>query len=207
MGSFLLLKLYRHFRQDRNDFTNTQEYFVSNAVYCALGDLRVPDAKMALIEALQTNDNSRNAFDDSYRLATIVAALGNCTGDHHRRETNDIVDRLLTMDRLVPSYRNVVTQAGLLVSLRRDWADLDPCESDTGRPTPGRSATVLVVHQGRLAHGRSGNRARLSSYMPSTWAEPDYHRLRPCPRPPRRGHAEPCCARFVRGDPGQPQCG
>lgn len=118
MGSFLLLKLYQHFKQARNDFSDMPEYFVANAVYCALGDLRVPDAKMALIEALQSNDNSRNAFDDSYRLATIVAALGNCAGDHHRRETNDIVDRLLTMDRLVPSYRNIVTQSGLLVSFQ-----------------------------------------------------------------------------------------
>lgn len=89
------------------------------AINCALGDLRHTDAKMALLESLQLNDNSRNPFDDSYHLATIISALGNCLGEHLRRETNDIIDRLLTMDRLVPSYRNLVTQAGLTVSI--DW--------------------------------------------------------------------------------------
>lgn len=127
MGSFLLLKLFRHFNNAFNDFTDMPDYFVAKAVYSALGDLRnVPEAKLALIEVLQLNDNSRNAFDDSYYLATITSALGNCIGDHLRRETNDIIDRLLTMDRLVPSYRNIVTQAGLMVSFCKCHTDSRP---------------------------------------------------------------------------------
>lgn len=129
IGSFLLLKLLAHFHQERNDFTDMPDYFVTNAIYCALGDLKTVPAKLALIEALQSNDNSRNPFDDSYRQATIVASLGNCSGEHLRRETNDIIDRLLTMDRLVSSYRNVVTQSGLLVSRVRIMLTVDPYES------------------------------------------------------------------------------
>jgi transcription initiation factor TFIID subunit 2 len=158
MGSFLLLKLYQHFKQRQNDFSDMPEYFVFNAIFCSLGDLRnVPDAKMTLIDALQSNDNSRNAFDDSYRLAIIVSALGNCADDHHRRETNDIVDRLLTMDRLSPSYRNIVTQAGLFVSIFQD-ALIDLNESYPRRAETERSSAILVLYPRGVFDGcpRSG---------------------------------------------------
>ena len=66
-------------------------------------------------------------FSDSYYLATIVSAIGNAFGWGDRndeidqsllREAVDAVQRIITMDRLVPSYQNVITQAGLQTQMK-----------------------------------------------------------------------------------------
>lgn len=114
MGSFLLLKLLEW--KQHNDFSDFADYFVRKAIVSALADLRhLPEAKERLIDVIRFNDNSRNPYDDSYYLATAIAALGNCLND---RYVNEIIDRVLTVDRLVPSFQNVVTRAGIQASMK-----------------------------------------------------------------------------------------
>lgn len=99
-----------------------------------------PVVRHLLLDLLKYNDNSKNAFSDGSYLATIITCLGHALVIHttneflqpdkvakpytvERQLDNAIlseaiqeVDRYMKMDRLVPSFHNVVTIAGLEVS-------------------------------------------------------------------------------------------
>jgi transcription initiation factor TFIID subunit 2 len=68
--------------------------------------------------------NAHAQFADGHFVATIVAAIGNAFCAMNRndpaefdllRQAEEGLNRIVTMDRLVPSYQNLVTQAGLKV--------------------------------------------------------------------------------------------
>lgn len=98
----------------------------------ALGDLRDPTTRSSwaatrrlLLSCLKANDNMSNAYSDSNYIACVVTAIGNAFSTTEREERDmsmfkeaaEAVDRAVTMDRLVPSFGNIVTQAGLKVGL------------------------------------------------------------------------------------------
>ncbi|WVQ96010.1 hypothetical protein IAU59_003110 [Kwoniella sp. CBS 9459] len=120
-----------------NDFTNFADYFVKKSLVAAMADLRDPatrtvwrNVRVALLDILRLNDNTANEWSDSYYLAAVITAIGNAftmgagnqtmlNDDERESEANllkdamDALDRAMTMDRLVPSYHNLVTKAGL----------------------------------------------------------------------------------------------
>ncbi|OCF35231.1 transcription initiation factor TFIID subunit 2 [Kwoniella heveanensis BCC8398] len=120
-----------------NDFTNLADYFVKKSLIAAMADLRDPatrtvwrNVRVALLDILKLNDNTANEWSDSYYLAAVITAIGNAftmgagnqamLNDEEReseaslsRDAMDALDRSMTMDRLVPSYHNLITKAGL----------------------------------------------------------------------------------------------
>ncbi|WVR08077.1 hypothetical protein IAU60_005123 [Kwoniella sp. DSM 27419] len=120
-----------------NDFTNFPDYFVRKSLVAAMADLRDPatrtvwqHVRSTLLDILRLNDNTGNPYSDSYYLASIITSIGNAftmgSGNQAmqtdaERDTEssltkgamDALDRAMTMDRLVPSYHNLITKAGL----------------------------------------------------------------------------------------------
>ncbi|KAK8849657.1 hypothetical protein IAR55_004992 [Kwoniella newhampshirensis] len=120
-----------------NDFSNLPDYFVKKSLLAAMADLRDPstrtvwrNVRTTLLEVLRLNDNAGNSWSDSYYLAALITAIGNAftmgagnqnSLDETEKEAEQTllknamgnVDRAMTMDRLVPSYHNLVTKAGL----------------------------------------------------------------------------------------------
>ncbi|WRT69673.1 uncharacterized protein IL334_006663 [Kwoniella shivajii] len=119
-----------------NDFSSFSDYFVKKSLIAAMPDLRDmatrtvwKNVRQILLDLLRSNDNTGNEFSDSHYLASVVTAIGNAftygSGNQSLNETEresemallkesmDALDRAMTMDRLVPSYHNLVTKAGL----------------------------------------------------------------------------------------------
>ncbi|WVF68463.1 hypothetical protein IAT40_003229 [Kwoniella sp. CBS 6097] len=120
-----------------NDFTNFADYFVKKSLIAAMADLRDPatrtvwrNVRVALLDFLRLNDNTANEWSDSYYLAAVITAIGNAftmgagnqamLNDDEReseaslsKDAMEALDRVMTMDRLVPSYHNLVTKTGL----------------------------------------------------------------------------------------------
>lgn len=126
-----------------NDFSNKSDYFLKKSIITALAELRDPATRQVwrpvrklLLNLLKGNDNSQNEWSDSYYLATVISAIGgafaagvNMPGiminDADKeidqdlyKEASDANERAMTVDRLVPSYHNVVTEAGLQAQLK-----------------------------------------------------------------------------------------
>lgn len=121
-----------------NDFSNYSDYFLKKSVVTALCELRDPatrtvwrNVRQLLLNLLKYNDNSANEFSDSYYVATVISAIGSAfaaganlgggtepADEELFREASDANERAITVDRLVPSYHNVVTQAGLVAQLK-----------------------------------------------------------------------------------------
>ncbi|ORY34750.1 hypothetical protein BCR39DRAFT_514465 [Naematelia encephala] len=125
-GLFYLLKLQRSLFMGPNSFEDISDYFLKKSIIAALADLRNPTTGMSwpevrglLLDALRNNDNTHNMYSDSFWLATLVTAIGNAfsASDDHASAA-EVIDRVLTMDRLVPSFRNVVTEAALQSQLK-----------------------------------------------------------------------------------------
>lgn len=74
-------------------------------------------------------------YSDSFYLAVIITAISNAftvgsaaqgmlseteieSEQLLQKEANDVLDRAMTVDRLVPSYHNVVTKAGLEAQMK-----------------------------------------------------------------------------------------
>jgi transcription initiation factor TFIID subunit 2 len=87
-------------------------------------------ARNALIELLDQNDNTDNKVflpflekvmmaDDQYSdcsyTATLISALGNMLGSATDNRAATAIEKAITLDRLLPSFGNVVTKAGLEV--------------------------------------------------------------------------------------------
>jgi len=97
-----------------------------------------------LLGLLDANDNTLNPYSDSQYLATLVAAIGNVysamsiSDEVDKEDMNravDVISRTMTMDRLVPSYQNVVTQAGMKVGTVHgtDGVELTPVSFEAHR--------------------------------------------------------------------------
>lgn len=125
-----------------NDFSNFANYFLKKSMVTALCELRDPATRMVwrhvrqlLLNLLKHSDNSLNDYSDSHYVATVISAIGSAfaagtnvavnLSEHDReederlfREASDVNERAITVDRLVPSYHNVVTQAGLQAQMK-----------------------------------------------------------------------------------------
>nr|XP_019043571.1 transcription initiation factor TFIID subunit 2 [Kwoniella bestiolae CBS 10118]OCF22501.1 transcription initiation factor TFIID subunit 2 [Kwoniella bestiolae CBS 10118] len=125
-----------------NDFSNFSDYFVKKCLIAAMPDLRDMqtrtvwrNARRILLDLLRSNDNTGNRWSDSYYVAAIITAIGNAftfgssaqpSLDEKEREaeaslmrdSGEALDRAMTMDRLVPSYHNLITKAGLQTHIK-----------------------------------------------------------------------------------------
>lgn len=92
-------------------------------------------ARIAILELLENNDNTDNKvcqarsieeylkrtdsdngqFTESYYIATALSALGNILGSAPDPRASTAIEKAVTFDRLIPSYANVVTRAGMQV--------------------------------------------------------------------------------------------
>lgn len=121
-----------------NDFENLQLYYVQKTIPVAVARLRnshgicPPEVLRFLLELFRYNDNSRNKYSDNYYRAALVEALGETvtpvvsmlhqtgvaiTPQSLSPDTRNILDeivRYLNLDKLLPCYKYVVTQACLL---------------------------------------------------------------------------------------------
>lgn len=126
-----------------NDFSDFAEYHLRKALIVAVSHIRdergnaFPQIQRFLTDLLTYNDNAQNKFSDGYYITTIIAALGNPFVSASNRDQSefaslnyldaapeqavlnvavDEVSRYANLDRLVPSYHNVVTVAAIEVS-------------------------------------------------------------------------------------------
>ncbi|ORX37731.1 hypothetical protein BD324DRAFT_623057 [Kockovaella imperatae] len=133
LGTFLLPMIFKHFfcegdKVRPNDFSDFAEYFLKKAIIGALSGLREPatrtspiEARQLLLHILASNDNTENSYSDAYYLATLITAIGNAfSATRDSIENRDLlkqgvesIERIMTLDRLVPSFHNVITEAGL----------------------------------------------------------------------------------------------
>lgn len=136
-----------------NDFSDMADYFVRRALIHAIARVRdhrgraLVIVQRFLIYLLRYNDNSTNRFVDDYYLASIINALAgtlipidSAGYSTHADETYSPeemelravaiqeVERLQVLDRLVPSYHNVVTIAALDFHQALVFANLRPLE-------------------------------------------------------------------------------
>lgn len=126
-----------------NDFAEPAEYFLKKALVAAICRVRnergrtLPQIKKFLINLLKYNDNSTNRFVDDYYVAGLLTALASAfvpvdapafggyvpaNEDPDAREDQALfqhacaeVSRLQELDKLVPSFHNLVSLACL------DW--------------------------------------------------------------------------------------
>ncbi|WVQ77717.1 hypothetical protein IAR50_007407 [Cryptococcus sp. DSM 104548] len=120
-----------------NNFSHIPDYFVKKSLIAAMSDLRDPASRTVwrhvrttLLGLLRSNDNTSNQYTDSYYLASIITAISNAFTTSSvgigllsdldleaeqilLKEADDVLDRAITVDRLVPSFHNVVTKAVL----------------------------------------------------------------------------------------------
>nr|XP_019009377.1 transcription initiation factor TFIID subunit 2 [Kwoniella pini CBS 10737]OCF48158.1 transcription initiation factor TFIID subunit 2 [Kwoniella pini CBS 10737] len=124
-----------------NDFSDFSDYFVKKSLIAAMPDLRDmatrtvwKNVRKILLDLLKLNDNTGNTYSDSYYLAAVITAIGNAftfgsnqqsLNENEReaemvllKESTDALDRVMTMDRLVPSYHNLITKAGLQTHIK-----------------------------------------------------------------------------------------
>ncbi|BEJ12391.1 hypothetical protein CspHIS471_0208510 [Cutaneotrichosporon sp. HIS471] len=125
-----------------NDFSNFAQYFLKKCMITAMCEMRDHQPRTVwrhvrrlLLELLQQNDNSLNEYSDSHYVATVISAIGSAFSagtnaatnltDHDKeidaqllRDAMDANERAITVDRLVPSYHNVVTLAGLQAQMK-----------------------------------------------------------------------------------------
>ena len=129
-----------------NDFTDFAEYHLRKTIVIALSHVRddqqaIPQVTQLLIDLLKYNDNSSNTYTDAFYITCVIAALGSPFASGSFRELDDStlqphlaeevllrnavdeVTRYTNLDKLVPSYHNLITVAaievGALPSLAR----------------------------------------------------------------------------------------
>ncbi|KAI0718881.1 hypothetical protein C8T65DRAFT_569811 [Cerioporus squamosus] len=148
--------LFKHTYVPRpNDFSDIAEYFVRKAILTAISRVRFeggktpPVIRRFLIDQLRFNDNTTNPYADAFYICNIISALasasvssrpperGELTSNEAgpMQEQDDIdllnralaeVDRYRSMDRLIPTYHNVVTVAVIEFHLLLSLASLVP---------------------------------------------------------------------------------
>ena len=104
-----------------NDFSEIGEYAVLKATVEAIGTCRdaggysPTEACELLVELLDHNDNSSNAFADDYYLGALLRALAATRGAQagYPRTVVERVSRLLRIDRVRKTHERVLTRAAL----------------------------------------------------------------------------------------------
>lgn len=136
-----------------NDFSDLAEYFVKRALIQAIGSVRnergrtLPQVKKFLISLLRYNDNSKNKYVDDFYTATIISCLAGAfvarnsnwgqyvPSDEDPDAVDDDallqagraeIDRFQELDKLVPSFHNVVTLACIDFQANMMLANLFP---------------------------------------------------------------------------------
>lgn len=165
-----------------NDFSDAADYFLQRALIHAISRVRSPDGRTPpqvrrfLINLLRYNDNSTNHFVDDFYLAGAINALASAlipvdsslagTQDADNEENFLLahaiaeVERLQELDRLVPSYHNVITLASLDFQVAMMLANLKPKDlqlffvyTRQGNFTPVRVAALnCLLLVGNLDH-------------------------------------------------------
>ncbi|EST05572.1 Bromodomain protein [Kalmanozyma brasiliensis GHG001] len=167
-----------------NDFSDAADYFLQRALIHAISRVRNPDGrtppqvKRFLINLLRYNDNSTNHFVDDFYLAGAINALASAfipvesslAGTQDTAAANEEsfllshaiaeVERLQELDRLVPSYHNVITLASLdfqvammLANLKARDLQLFFTYTRQGNFTPVRIAALnCLLLVGNLDH-------------------------------------------------------
>ncbi|GAA5975739.1 hypothetical protein JCM10908_005265 [Rhodotorula pacifica] len=134
-----------------NDFSDFTLYFLKKTLLTAISMVRdehgqtPPVVQQFLVDLLTYNDNLGNKYSDAHYIATVMNALAHALVNVLPRDAfgelaqiNEVdenenlapavqeVDRYLSADRLVPSYHNVVTIAGIEFKLKLTLASLIP---------------------------------------------------------------------------------
>ncbi|KAG2046284.1 hypothetical protein BDR06DRAFT_1037833 [Suillus hirtellus] len=138
-----------------NDFSDLAEYFVRKSLVHAISQVRFENGKTPsvvrqfLVDQLRYNDNTANPYSDAFYICTMISAVACATvsiappergellreevrSDHTTEDANlmkqaiDEVSRYRSMDRLIPSPKNVVTTAVLEFYLILTTANLIP---------------------------------------------------------------------------------
>ncbi|KWU43351.1 hypothetical protein RHOSPDRAFT_11631, partial [Rhodotorula sp. JG-1b] len=134
-----------------NDFGDFTLYFLKKTLVTAISMVRdehgqtPPVVQQFLVDLLTYNDNLGNKYSDAHYIATVMNALSHALVNVLPRDAfgelaqiNEVdenenlapavqeVDRYLSTDRLVPSYHNVVTIAGIEFKLKLTLASLIP---------------------------------------------------------------------------------
>ncbi|KAI0937072.1 hypothetical protein AcV5_005059 [Taiwanofungus camphoratus] len=138
-----------------NDFSDLPEYFVRKSLLRAISRVRFENGKTPpiirqfLSDQLRYNDNTANPYSDAFYICTIISALACATistvpperGEFIATDTQPVqdaqdadllkqalaeVDRYRSMDRLIPTYHNVVTIAVMEFHLMLSVANFVP---------------------------------------------------------------------------------
>ncbi|WFD36850.1 hypothetical protein MCUN1_003740 [Malassezia cuniculi] len=137
-----------------NDFSDMADYFVRRALILAISRVRdhtgkaLPTVQRFLVNLLRYNDNSTNAYVDDFYVSSIINALASAlipadmgllsaripgiddTYTQEEVELRDLafqeIERLQELDRLVPSFHNVITLACMDFQLAMMYANLRP---------------------------------------------------------------------------------
>ncbi|KAG2155663.1 TATA-binding protein associated factor Taf2 [Suillus clintonianus] len=138
-----------------NDFSDLAEYFVRKSIVHAISQVRFENGKTPsvvrqfLVDQLRYNDNTANPYSDAFYICTLISAVACATvsvappergellreevqSEHTTEDANlmkqaiDEVSRYRSMDRLIPSPKNVVTTAVLEFYLILTTANLIP---------------------------------------------------------------------------------
>lgn len=138
-----------------NDFSDYAEYFIRRALIQAISNVRnvrgrtLPQVKSFLLNLLRYNDNSTNKFVDDFYIGGLITCLANSfvardtqwsqyVPPNEDPDANDDdvllqvarqeVERFQELDKLVPSYHNVVTMACLDFQASLMLANLIPVD-------------------------------------------------------------------------------
>ncbi|PIL31521.1 hypothetical protein GSI_06223 [Ganoderma sinense ZZ0214-1] len=138
-----------------NDFSDIAEYFVRKNILSAISRVRFENGKTPpvirqfLVDQLRYNDNTTNPYADAFYICNVISALGCATVSSHAPERGEFisndssptqdpqdlellklalseVDRYRSMDRLIPTYHNVVTVAVIEFHMLLSLANLVP---------------------------------------------------------------------------------
>ncbi|GAA96863.1 uncharacterized protein L969DRAFT_94877 [Mixia osmundae IAM 14324] len=173
-----------------NDFSNVPDYLIKKAFISAVSLVRDASglsphvAKIMLIDLLAYNDNSRNAFDDSFMISEVISDLAVAlladktdTSDANFVPTpadtalvqraSDEVERYQSLDRLVPSYQNLVTVAALNFKFRLMAACCVPLNLQTfvAASREGNHLAVRIAALDCLIFFRALQDLTLASYV------------------------------------------
>lgn len=138
-----------------NEFSDLAEYFVRKSLLRAIARVRFDNGKTPsvirqfLVDQLRYNDNTTNPYSDAFYICSIISALACATistvpperGEFTATDSQPVqdvqdadllkqalaeVDRYRSMDRLIPTYHNVVTVAVIEFHLMLSVANLVP---------------------------------------------------------------------------------
>jgi len=74
----------------------------------------VNEVLVFLLDLLRANDNSGNAYTDNYLVASAIRAVANVTAEEEQmRALVGQVERYLSLDKMIPSYHNLISSACL----------------------------------------------------------------------------------------------